>query len=299
MTRLRVSSRVVLGAWLLALGCTPTSGQETGSAPASLTAINAMRIRASCATTSGASPLVGNGKLDAAAAELSRQGNVNRPLNDTLRVSGYRATRSMFFQVNGVAGGAALARFLEQRYCAQITSPEWREIGFHQGLAGSQPQVWIILATPFSPPTAQHVAGLPESAVDLVNRARAQARKCGDKHFPAVAPVKWNILLANVARRHAEDMAEHDYFSHDGRDGSKPADRVTRSAYAWRTVGENIAAGQASIEEAVRGWIDSPPHCANLMGPQFTEMGVGFASNPDTKMGTYWGQLFATPRETR
>jgi uncharacterized protein YkwD len=91
-------------------------------------------------------------------------------------------------------------------------------------------------------------------------------------------------------------MAEHSYFSHDGRDGSQPADRATRAGYVWRSVGENIAAGQASADEAVRGWIDSPPHCANLMSPRYTEMGVAYAVNLNSKMAIYWAQVFGAPR---
>jgi uncharacterized protein YkwD len=48
-----------------------------------------------------------------------------------------------------------------------------------------------------------------------------------------------------------------------------------------------------SPEEAMAGWLDSPGHCANLMDPSFTEMGAGYAVNPNSKAGTaYWTQVF-------
>ena len=48
-------------------------------------------------------------------------------------------------------------------------------------------------------------------------------------------------------------------------------------------------------EDAVAGWIKNPGHCANLMNPAFTEMGVAFAVDPRSEMGVYWTQAFGTP----
>ena len=75
-----------------------------------------------------------------------------------------------------------------------------------------------------------------------------------------------------------------------------PAQRVTAAGYRYRMTGENIAAGPSRAEDAVAGWIKSPPHCANLMSPAFNEMGVGFAINNASDMGVYWAQAFGTRR---
>jgi uncharacterized protein YkwD len=61
-------------------------------------------------------------------------------------------------------------------------------------------------------------------------------------------------------------------------------------------VGENIAAGQPTAEQVVAGWLKSAGHCANLMDPDFSEMGVAFAVAPQRGKAIYWAQLFATPR---
>lgn len=284
----------------LVLGLLARTGDAVAD-QATLDAINTVRTGSGCPAAAGAlmpeRALLANPLLDAAAAELSRQSaGVGRPLNEVLRSAGYRATRSMVLQVNGVAPGAALARFIEQRYCEQIASPEWRDIGVARRLAGTQTQTWLVLAHPLTLPSPERAAGIGTEVLELVNQARGAARTCGDKPFSAAPPVRWNATLARAGRLHAEDMAAHSYFSHDGRDGSKPADRATRVGYIWRSVGENIAAGQTTPEDVVRGWIDSPPHCANLMSPRFTEMGVAYAVNPDSKMAIYWAQVFGTPR---
>ncbi len=90
-------------------------------------------------------------------------------------------------------------------------------------------------------------------------------------------------------------MARHSNMAHTGSDGSTPADRATRAGYRWRSVGENIAAGQTTPEAAVESWLKSPPHCANLMAPQFTEMGVAYSVDTASKAGIYWAQLLGTP----
>jgi len=85
-------------------------------------------------------------------------------------------------------------------------------------------------------------------------------------------------------------------MDHTGRDGSTPADRMTRAGYKWRAVGENLASGAMTPEEAVEVWLHSPHHCANLMDRSFTQMGIAFATNPTTDGGAYWTQTFGTPR---
>lgn len=130
----------------------------------------------------------------------------------------------------------------------------------------------------------------------LVNEARATSRKCGSKTYPAQPPLTWNARLDAAAQGHATDMASANYFSHTGRDGSSVADRVTRRGYAWRAVGENIAAGQRTAEEAMAGWIKSEGHCRNIMSGSYTELGSGTATNSASDYGIYWVQNFGAPR---
>ncbi len=71
---------------------------------------------------------------------------------------------------------------------------------------------------------------------------------------------------------------------------------AARAGYRYRSTGENIAAGQIKPEDAVAGWVKNAPHCANLMNPAFTEMGVAFAVDRRSEMGVYWTQAFGRPR---
>lgn len=131
--------------------------------------------------------------------------------------------------------------------------------------------------------------------VALINKARGVARTCGDKgSFAPAPPLTAESRLAKAARGHSTDMAENAYFSHQAKDGSQPWDRVTAADYTWSAVGENIAAGYATPEDAVAGWLGSPGHCANLMNAAFTETGVGEALGGPFRI--YWTQVFAHPR---
>ena len=85
-------------------------------------------------------------------------------------------------------------------------------------------------------------------------------------------------------------------MTHEGRDGSTPAQRVTREGYQWSAVAENVAAGQKTIEDVVASWLMSSGHCANIMSGQYTEMGIASAVNEKDRYGVYWTLSLAAPR---
>jgi uncharacterized protein YkwD len=226
-------------------------------------------------------------------AEAARRIAGGAGTNAALAQSDYRAQRSATLRVGGSTAPALIAQTLAARSCTHLTEPAYQEMGVYQ----QGRDTWIVLAAPFAPPSADSGSAVAERVLQLVNAARRQSRQCGERPYRAVGTLRLNALLSAAAQAHAADMAAHSYFAHEGRDGSSPADRATRAGYRWRSIGENIASGMTTPEAAVEGWLNSPPHCANLMAPQFTEMGIAFAVNRSSKDGIYWGQLFGTPRE--
>jgi uncharacterized protein YkwD len=170
--------------------------------------------------------------------------------------------------------------------------PDFKEMGFY----AAGPRVWIILAAPFSPPLTTDKDLIEARVLTLVNEARSQARQCGNEALSAAQPVRLNAKLHAASAAHAEDMARYSYFSHAGRDGFHVSERANRTGYAWRAIGENIASGQMNADLAVQGWLKSPSHCANLMMPGYTEMGLAFAVNPESAGGVYWVQVFGLPK---
>lgn len=54
--------------------------------------------------------------------------------------------------------------------------------------------------------------------------------------------------------------------------------------------GENIAAGQQTPQDVMNSWMNSPGHRSNILNPNYTTIGVGFAKGG--AYGTYWTQQF-------
>jgi len=123
----------------------------------------------------------------------------------------------------------------------------------------------------------------------LVNEARTQPRTCGATAYAATQPLVAEQRLMAAAQRHSVDMHQHGFMSHTGSDGTSLQQRVEREGYSWARLGENVAWGYGSPEAVMGGWLSSPGHCANIMRPEHTEIGLGLA-------GTHWTQVFARPR---
>ena len=129
-----------------------------------------------------------------------------------------------------------------------------------------------------------------EEVVRLTNVERAKA---------GLPPLKLNNQLLAAAQDHSNDMAQDDFFSHTGADGSSVGDRVRNSGYQYSTTGENIAAGQTTPAQVVEGWMNSPGHRANILNPNYTEIGVGYEylqnDTGSVNYNHYWTQVFGTP----
>jgi uncharacterized protein YkwD len=127
--------------------------------------------------------------------------------------------------------------------------------------------------------------------LELVNQARASGHDCDETYYPPVPPLRWNEQLAEAAALHTQDLFEHRTLSHTGHDGSQIGDRVTRTGYKWKAVGENVAQGQTSVRQVMQSWLGSPGHCANIMSADFAEMGAAYVVSPHPT-DRYWGQVF-------
>jgi uncharacterized protein YkwD len=251
-----------------------------------LDSINKVRAHGCVGGRGGGTPLRENSRLNSVARQLARGADLKRAEKD----AGYHAVASASVEISGVPDSGDVDRIIGRQFCSASTEPAFREIGWYQ--RGSN--VWIALAQPFTPPASRDAAAVSRRVLALTNDARSHARRCGSASFAAAPPLSLNVLLERAALDHSKDMAEHNYMDHIGRDGSTPADRITHTGYKWRMVGENLASGVMTPEDAVNDWLQSPHHCANLMTARFTEMGIAFAVNPNNDAGVYWTQTFGT-----
>jgi uncharacterized protein YkwD len=119
-----------------------------------------------------------------------------------------------------------------------------------------------------------------------------------ERRLVGVKPLRLNGILNQSAYNHSQDMAEKDYFSHIGSDGSRVSDRVYNAGYHYSSASENIAAGQFSPEEVVQAWMDSPKHRASMLSENYREIGIGYyyLANDIGKInyGHYWTVNFGT-----
>jgi uncharacterized protein YkwD len=149
---------------------------------------------------------------------------------------------------------------------------------------------------------------LKSKYLDAINAARAEVQDCGAEGvFDSAPALVWNDRLGNAAYEHSFDMALSDTFSHTGsgtdsdmtaqsneaKHGSTFRERIEHNGYVdYHTIGENIAAGFETPKEVVNAWLKSSHHCANLMNPDFSEVGMAFIEKADTKYTQYWSQEF-------
>lgn len=132
------------------------------------------------------------------------------------------------------------------------------------------------------------IANFQSDMLARVNAYRAAGAVCGGVSYPAVGAVAWDAQLQQAATVHATDMAQNNFFSHTGSDGSTLRQRVPAAGYNYSTAGENIAAGQTSVQDVVDGWMNSPSHCANTMKAEFRDVGVSCMSSAASTYGVYW-----------
>lgn len=128
---------------------------------------------------------------------------------------------------------------------------------------------------------AENAAG-----VRATNAARARA---------GLPEVRSNMLLAEVAARHACDMATRGLMTHRGSKSTGPGPRVKARGYTPMLTAENIAAGPFDLNRVLGEWNASKGHLDNIMIPQVRDYGIGQAIGADGRT-RFWAAIYAAPR---
>jgi len=154
-------------------------------------------------------------------------------------------------------------------------------------------------------PFAISTDGLEQRVHDLINQQRT-AR--------GLTTLRFDPVLADIARKHSEDMAAQDYFAHVNPAGQNPTARGISAGYTCRKnygsyytygIAENLFQNNLyssatfysnresvydwnSAEEiaqtTVGGWMNSSGHRENIVTPTFDREGIGVAIAPDDKV---------------
>jgi uncharacterized protein YkwD len=111
-----------------------------------------------------------------------------------------------------------------------------------------------------------------------------EARRINGGH----KPMTYNVMLEAAARSQANLMAAKDTLAHNL--GVTLRERVRTAGYEG-AVGENIAGGQQTLQQAIEGWLNSPGHRATLLSDKFVEFGLAVArvgGGRKSRYGIYW-----------
>lgn len=135
-------------------------------------------------------------------------------------------------------------------------------------------------------PNLDQTKNLENEVIRLVNIEREKN---------GLAPLKANWELSRVARYKSLDMAEKNYFSHTSPTYGSPFKMMTDFGLKYYSAGENIAMGQKTPADVMKGWMNSSGHRANILNSTFTEIGVGLAVNKSGQ--NYWTQMFIKPQK--
>jgi len=130
----------------------------------------------------------------------------------------------------------------------------------------------FLVAVLFSSPTIT-VNAVPQT----FNAERALLEDANrERVAQGLAPLHWNANLAAAAHAHALLMAQRGTLSHQFPGEAPLQDRARSAGARFTEVAENVAEGP-SAEMIHAGWMHSPPHRANLLDPELTDIGIAVA----------------------
>lgn len=130
--------------------------------------------------------------------------------------------------------------------------------------------------------TTGEIMSRDQAAEEILRLCNIERKKAG------VPALKLSRELYKPAMTRAREIVKS--FSH-----TRPNGMSFSSVFygiTYRTVGENLAAGQTSCEMVVQQWMDSPGHRANILNKKFKFLGVAYLYNEKGHYKHYWVQEF-------
>jgi hypothetical protein len=133
----------------------------------------------------------------------------------------------------------------------------------------------------YVPPAAAPAMTIDEMRAEIVRLTNAERTKTG---LPEVEVLP---ALMACAQAKADDMGKNGYRHVSPVYGT--AGEMIRAAIPEMTsCAENLAPWTKTPEEAFAGWVESPPHYANIINQKYTHIGVGVLKGAG---GGYWWVL--------
>ena len=137
-------------------------------------------------------------------------------------------------------------------------------------------------------------------AVEQLNALRLDSSApCAAPGASAMQRLHWEARLALSAHEQAVDLAARDQLSHVDSRNRGLGTRLRSVGYAAAGAGENLAAGQTAIEDTLQAWLASPSHCANLMQPEYRDIGLACVQRRGSRYERFWVAHFGAPVAAR
>ncbi len=134
--------------------------------------------------------------------------------------------------------------------------------------------------------TATATRGYDEALVAAINEVRA-------RH--GLVALRRSHRLEAAAELHSRNMGRRGVFEHESAGGTPFWKRVEQfygsRGFGYWAVGENLVWGspELSIEHAIQGWMNSPPHRANMLSREWREVGLA-SVRVESAPGVYGGR---------
>lgn len=103
------------------------------------------------------------------------------------------------------------------------------------------------------------------------------------------SPLVLDEKLCEVAQVRAQELVES--FSHSRPDGRDCYSALVEMNVSYRSAGENIAAGQTTVDSAMECWMNSSGHRANILDQRYRKIGIGLYRT-NSGYGYHWVQTF-------
>jgi uncharacterized protein YkwD len=136
----------------------------------------------------------------------------------------------------------------------------------------------VLVATAFLVESAVASSRSETSLRALNHKVIASVNRFRASH--GLATLRESAALDKAARRHSLEMGRLGYFGHDSASGMQFWQRIRHffpaHGYSYWAAGENLAWASPSLsaESAMKLWISSPPHLANLLSRQWRQVGI-------------------------
>lgn len=161
-----------------------------------------------------------------------------------------------------------------------ISNKEYTDIGIslYYDSESDGKYYWVILTAEVDKQEAEYRQTQANKMITLINNARKEN---------GLSELSLNSSLESSAKIRAKELVTN--YSHTRPNNTSPFTTITINYIA---AGENIAAGQGSVEEVFEAWMNSPGHRSNILSEVFTDIGISWYYDPDSTYKYHWVQLF-------